>query len=135
MGYHLRFEGPLVITNVPTSMSDEEQVEYFARIEREVLSPRRRHAALVVAGQPTVWTPEQRKRHVAFHQKNRVAIGELCAATAMVMPEVSMVVRFATSAAMMVAQGTATRLFDSEPKARKWLGEQLSKTPRRVATT
>ncbi len=130
MGYTLSFEGPLVVTQIPDAMQDQEQYKYFERIEREVLIPRRRHAGLVIAGQPTVWTPEQRQRHHAFHKRNQRAIRELCAATALVMPEVSIVVRFALSTMMMLSPGATATIFHDEMKARQWLHSQLAKALR-----
>ena len=121
MGYTLSFEQTLVITHIPHSMLDEEQLEYFERIEREVIKPRRRHASMVIAGQATVWTPEQRKRHHAFHKRNQAAIRELCVGSALVMPEVSIVVRFALSTMMMLSPGAAATIFHDESKARLWL--------------
>ncbi len=127
MGYTLSFEGPLIVTRIPQAMTDQEQAEYFERIEREVLAKRTRHVTMVLAGQSTIWTPEQRKRHHAFHKRNEGAIRELCAASALVMPEVSTIVRFALSAVMMLAPGSPATMFSEEGKARRWLQIQLGK--------
>lgn len=133
MGYALEFDGPLVITKIPSVLTDAEQLEYFQRIEREVMGPRKPYVSMIVAGQARVWTPEQRKRHVAFHKQHQEAIRELCAASAMVMPEVSMIVRFALSTVMMMSPGSPTQIFRYEHEARSWLEGYTSKFRRPVS--
>jgi hypothetical protein len=107
-------------------MTNQEQQEYFTRMESEVVKPRFRHVILVATDDNTVWTADQRAHHMAWHRKHREVLRQICIGTAFVMPEASVVVRFALSAMMMLTTGSPSQIFRDEESARRWTSKLLS---------
>lgn len=121
-----------MITRIVRGMTDVEQREYFARIEQDVLRPRLRHASLVVSDDSTVWTTGQRAHHMAWHRQHRELLREICLGTAFVMPDASVVVRFALSAMMMLTTGSPCQILRDEESARHWTRKLVEKSSRAV---
>lgn len=126
MAYTVAFEGPVVITRIVNGMTDQEQQDYFTRMENEVLVPRVRHVTLVITDGNQVWTSEQRAHHMAWHRKHREVLRVTCIGTACVMPDASVVVRFALSAMMMLTTGSPSQIFRDESSARAWTQKLVS---------
>lgn len=121
-------EWPMIVTRVTSVPSSEEFNAYLEAMTRDVIMAKRHHVQLIVMDGGS-YARAERKTHVAWQRRHQAKINKYCAATALVMPEVSVFMRFALSALLSVMGDAAspTRLFSSEQEASAWLERMLQR--------
>jgi len=127
-GIQLELKWPFVVTRSPGAVSAEEFEEYLTAMERAVLPADRNYVNIVITSKDG-YGHDRRDRHVAWQKQHKAVLVKHCRGTALVMPEISIFMRFALSAllSLMGDSATPTKLFTNESDARDWAVTLLRK--------
>ena len=125
----LSLEWPVIVTRVGGQPTMEEFDAYLDSIDNQVLAAQRPHGYLIVVDEGRGYGREGRQRHVKWQAERRDVLNQYSVGTAMVMPQISMFMRFALSTllALMGDSAQETKLFDNELEARSWIESRISK--------